>query len=278
MSVILKGRELDEYNKKVYSRQWLGSSALRLGSDYYKKDHYQDTLQTLRASGGTRVLECGIGTGEFFGLELARSGKDVYGIDLSDVLLDDCRLRFRDNGLLARLGIADVHSLPFKDGAFDATFAIGVMPYMKDLARVAGEMVRVTRKGGMVVFDVMNPWHITQLTNYWYRAFEATTIGFKTIHMLKSFKRSLGFKTNFKAAPEKVNHQLISPLRMLRILKRMPVRYAVRGYNVLLPLNVPVIGNRCNLCDRSELFARGLKNNRILKYFGSKLVFIAEKI
>ncbi|MBN1527184.1 MAG: class I SAM-dependent methyltransferase [Candidatus Omnitrophica bacterium] len=277
MSVILKGRELDEYNKSVYSRQWLDSSAARMRTDYYKKDHYEDTLRTLQSSGGTKVLECGIGTGEFFALELARSGKDVYGIDLSDVLLDDCRLRFRDNGLSARLGIADVHGLPFKDGAFDATFAIGVMPYMKDLSRVVWEMVRVTRKGGMVVFDVMNPLHITQLSNYWYRVFEATPAGFRTIHMLKSLKRSLGFKTNFKEKPEKVNHQLISPPRMLNILRRMPVRYTVRGYNVLLPLNIPVIGNRCNLCERSRLFSHGLRDNRLLKYFGSKLVFVIEK-
>jgi ubiquinone/menaquinone biosynthesis C-methylase UbiE len=278
MGSILRGQELVEYNKKVYSAQWLNASKHRLETDYYKKDHNQDTLETLLESDGKKVLECGIGTGEFFALGLARNNRVVYGIDFSDKLLNDCKERFNKEGLIVRLGMADAQKLPFKNDVFDATYAIGVMPYIQDLNAAVNEMIRVTKKGGIILFDMMNLWHISQLINYWYRVFEANPIGFKAIYLLKKIKQSLSFKTYFKDALERVNYRLISPLEMACILNRLPVWYRVRGYNVLLPLDLPILGKITNLCERSRPFSYGLKDNKILKYFGAKLVIAIEKL
>lgn len=277
MAAILQGRELDDYNRTKYSCQWLASAGYRIGSDYYKKDHNLDTLMTLAGAEGSKVLECGIGTGEFFAIELARGGKSLYGIDFSDILLKDCRERFTKNGFPVRLGMANVQRIPFKDGVFNITYAIGVMPYMHDLELAVKEMLRVTKNGGTVVFDMMNLWHSSQFINYWYRAFESGRIGSKIIDALKRLKKSAGLKTNFKDIPEKVNYKLISPLRILNIVKRTGVKFTVRGYNVLLPLDMPILGKKANLCDRLPYFARGLKDSGIMKYFGAKLVFIIKK-
>jgi len=277
MAVILHGKELDSYNKTRYSGQWLTSAEQRLSSDYYKRDHNLDTLETLARAPGKRVLECGIGTGEFFALELARAGKSVCGIDFSDVLLKDCRSRFEKNGFTVNLGMADVQKLPFEPGAFDIVYAIGVMPYMHDLELAIREMVRVTRNGGTVLFDMINLWHSSQFINYWYRVVEASPFGFKAIDLLKKFKRSLGLKTNFKGVPEKVNYRLISPWKVLRILKKLGLEYTVKGYNVLLPLDLPILGKKGNLCRKFPYFEKGLKDSRTLKYFGAKLVFTIEK-
>jgi ubiquinone/menaquinone biosynthesis C-methylase UbiE len=277
MAVILKGKELEEYNKTRYSDQWLTSAEHRLNSDYYKRDHNIDTLQTLLGAGGDKVLECGIGTGEFFAMELARGGKSVYGIDFSDLLLNDCRARFSEEGFTVRLGMADAQKLPFKDNVFDASYAIGVMPYMEDLDAAVGEMLRVTRPGGIVVFDMMNLWHPSQFINYWYRAFEASRFGFGMIDGLKRFKKSLGLNTNFKKRPEKVNYNLISPPKMLKAVKRAGSKFRAMGYNVLLPLDMPILGRAGNLCRRFPYFEKGLKDNKVLKYFGAKLVFVIQK-
>jgi ubiquinone/menaquinone biosynthesis C-methylase UbiE len=277
MSVVLRGKELESYNKARYSGQWLASAEHRLNSDYYKRDHNLDTLKILLDSPGQKVLECGIGTGEFFAMELARGGKSVYGIDFSDSLLSDCRARFSKEGFTAHLGMADAQKLPFAEGVFDASYAIGVMPYMEDLDQAVGQMLRVTRKGGIVVFDMMNLWHPSQFINYWYRVFEASRFGFKTIDAMKRFKKSIGLKTNFKEMPEKVNYNLISPLKMLKAVKRTRSKFRVMGYNVLLPLDMPFVGRAGNLCRRFPYFEKGLKDNRILKYLGAKLVFVIEK-
>jgi len=277
MSAVLTGKARDEYNKTVYARKWLDSSAARLGTDYYAKDHHRDTLEALIGAAGARVLECGIGTGEYFALGLARAGKDVFGIDFSEMLLRDCRRRFAREGFSARLGMADAHTLPFRGGSFDAVYAIGVMPYMKDLRLVVREMVRVTKVGGVIIFDVMNLWHVSQFINYWYCVVESSAFGFRLIDALKRFKRSLGLTTNFKGTREKVNYRLLSPLAVRAALRGCPGKVTVRGYNVLLPLNLPVVGRHANLCERVPLFARGLKDNGVLKYFGAKLVVTIEK-
>ena len=277
MAVILQGKELDEYNKTRYSGQWLASAGHRMMSDYYAKDHNLDTLKAIACVGGSRILECGIGTGEFFAMELARVGKSMYGIDFSDVLLRDCKARFAKNKFPVRLGMADVQKIPFKDGVFDATYAIGVMPYMYNLDVAVREMLRVTKNGGIVVFDMMNLWHPSQLINYWYRAFESGRFGFKFIDALKHLKKRMGLKTNFKDIPEKVNYNLISPLKMLGVIRSTGFKFSVRGYNVLLPLDMPILGKKANLCDRLPYFAHGLKDNSIMKYFGAKLVFIIKK-
>jgi hypothetical protein len=124
---------------------------------------------------------------------------------------------------------------------------------------------------------MMNGWHSSQFINHWYRVFESSAIGFGSISLLKRLKKSVGFQTHFKEAPEKVNHRLISPRRMTGILRRLGLGYHIMGYNVLLPLDLPVLGKRGNLCERSKLFSRGLKDNRVLKYFGAKLVIVIKK-
>lgn len=271
-------QEMEVYNTEVYAYKWLNTAEERLSSDYYRKDHYMESLASLAKSGGTRALECGIGTGEFFAIELARAGKEIFGIDFSKVLLEDCARRFEAEGYEARLSMADVGKMPFKDGVFDITYAIGVMPLVPDLYETVAEMARVTKRGGVVLFDVMNPWHVSQSINHLYKIAESTRVGFGVINLLKKIKERLGFRTNFKPAPEKVNHRLISPLALIGVLKKFPWRYGIKGYNVLLPINMPILGARANLCDRSPLFSRGLKDNRILKYFGSKMVVMVEKI
>ena len=277
MTTVLKGEEQDRYNKDVYANAWLDSSSHRLESDYYEKDHNRDTLETLLAAPGRRALECGIGTGEFFAMGLARGGKDVYGVDFSDVLLKDCRKRFAMEGYEAKVGLGDVQRLPFRASVFDETFAIGVMPYMHDINVAIAEMMRVTKPGGLVLFDMMNAWHPSQCFNYWYRVVEASGFGFRALNALKTLKQKLGMKTHFKAAQEKVNYRLISPPRMLRALGRIKGACTIRGYNVLLPLDMAILGRHANLCERSKLFSRGLKDNRLLKYFGAKLVIAITK-
>ena len=86
-----------------------------------------------------------------------------------------------------------------------------------------------------------------------------------------------GLSTNFKGRAEKVNYRLISPLAMFRVVKKTGTKFAVRGYNVLLPLDMPIVGRAGNLCRRFPYFEKGLKDNRLLKNFGAKLVFIIEK-
>lgn len=280
MSVLLKNsqrkQEIEKYNKEVYSQKWFTGAAQRLVTDYYSHDHYSDTLKTLAAHQGKKVLECGIGTGEYFAINLAKKGKSVYGVDFSRSLVQNCCERFANENILLRVCLGNVQKLPFKNASFDISYAIGVLPYVTSPSDFISEMHRVTKKNGLIIFDVMNLWHSSQFINYIYCALESTRLGFSFIELLKSFKKIVGLKTHKKKTRDLLNYRLINHLEIKRILKSLKLKFQVKGYNVLLPLNMPIIGKRGNICKHSHLFSYRLKDNKFLKYFGSKLVYIIE--
>ncbi|MCK6503080.1 class I SAM-dependent methyltransferase [Myxococcota bacterium] len=104
-----------------------------------------------------RLLEVGIGEGT--NLPALRAalpeglGAELWGVDLSEVLLKRCRERWRHQPFAehSRLLVADAHRLPFPGGCFDRVFHMGGLGRFDDPARVLAELARVTRPGGLVV-------------------------------------------------------------------------------------------------------------------------------
>jgi glycogen(starch) synthase len=63
---------------------------------------------------------------------------------------------------------ADARRLPFADGEFDAALAIDLFPHLPELERGLGELARVVRAEGEVVFDTTNasPWWVLAYPDY----------------------------------------------------------------------------------------------------------------
>jgi SAM-dependent methyltransferase len=100
---------------------------------------------------GTRLLDVGTGTGHT-GLAFAASGCDVVGLDMTRAMLGEAL------GLAGRRGLpfegvqGYAEALPFADGAFDALACRYCAHHFRDLPRAIGEMRRVLRPGGRLVF------------------------------------------------------------------------------------------------------------------------------
>jgi ubiquinone/menaquinone biosynthesis C-methylase UbiE len=92
---------------------------------------------------GQRLLDVGCGTGYHLAWARAR-GFAVTGVDGSAEMLE--RAARLNPGI--ELQKADVESLPFEDGSFDAVVCIEVLRYLPDSQRCIGEMARVLRPGG----------------------------------------------------------------------------------------------------------------------------------
>ncbi len=103
------------------------------------------------------VLDLGVGTG----LELPRlldAGHRVVGVDVSPEMIALCNKRSRP----IRCVEADFwQGLPFDDASFDAVIALfGTLAHAPDekaLARLAGEVGRVLREGGVFFAEVPSP-------------------------------------------------------------------------------------------------------------------------
>lgn len=99
---------------------------------------------------GSSVLEVGVGTG----LNAVLYPRDcrVTAIDRSASMLDKARERIRLRGLTnVRVMEMDAANLTFRDEAFDRVYAPYLISVVSDPVSVMREMVRVCRRGGMVV-------------------------------------------------------------------------------------------------------------------------------
>ena len=106
---------------------------------------------------GRRVLEVGCGTGIF--LEMAaRSGAGIQAFDLSTDLLARARERV---GALPNVTLAcgNAEEMPYAASSFDAVYGSSILHHL-DLERALGEVHRVLRPGGSIVFaepNILNP-------------------------------------------------------------------------------------------------------------------------
>jgi SAM-dependent methyltransferase len=106
------------------------------------------------------VLELGPGPGRFTPALLDR-GARVIAVDLSVPMLRALRrrqaVRLRVSRLRRVRGAGEL--LPFRDGAFRATVALGNLLGFSasDGGRLLSEMARVTRPGGVLILDVASP-------------------------------------------------------------------------------------------------------------------------
>ena len=97
---------------------------------------------------------CGVGiTAEY----LAGEFKSVYGVDVSKESIAAAKERHS----AATYQVYDGEVLPFSDGSFDLSFAIGVLHHVPSSARsqLLSEMRRATRPGGLVVVFEHNPFN-----------------------------------------------------------------------------------------------------------------------
>ncbi|MFN3761833.1 MAG: class I SAM-dependent methyltransferase [Anaerolineae bacterium] len=94
-----------------------------------------------------RVLEVGVGTG--VNLPFYPSGATVVAIDLSAPMLRQARRR--PARARVRAVQADIHHLPFRDGAFEAVTGSLVFCSVAEPERALGEVYRVLRPGGRLL-------------------------------------------------------------------------------------------------------------------------------
>jgi D-aspartate ligase len=115
---------------------------------------------------GARALDVGCGAG-LMSVELARIGLAVTATDSSPAMVEVAR------GLMSRSGlddqvsvrVADVHRLPFEDGAFSLIVALGVLPWLHDPATAVAELARVLARDGSIILTADNRDRLNRLVD-----------------------------------------------------------------------------------------------------------------
>lgn len=136
-----------EYLERFH-RERPGVAAEVLGRCEAGGDSPHTWLARSVSASSTRVLDIGCGAGPM-SRELAREGRTVIGLDLSENELDEAR----------RLGPgpwvrADALHLPLADGSVDAVVSSMALAVIEDTSTLLDEVNRVLRLGGMFAATV----------------------------------------------------------------------------------------------------------------------------
>jgi ubiquinone/menaquinone biosynthesis C-methylase UbiE len=113
----------------------------------------QCTLELLELHPGETAADLGCGTGEDARAMAARLGPHgrAVGVDLSATMIAKARGRQDAREGTAEFLQADVQSLPFADGSFDAIRAERLLQHTPDADAAIAEMVRVAKRGARIV-------------------------------------------------------------------------------------------------------------------------------
>jgi 2-polyprenyl-6-hydroxyphenyl methylase/3-demethylubiquinone-9 3-methyltransferase len=100
---------------------------------------------------GKRFLEVGCGLG-FFSQKAAELGAKVTGVDVGARLVKKNRKKIPKGRFL----VASASDLPFSDNSFDVVLCTEVIEHVEDQGRAVKELVRVLKKGGVLVVTTPN--------------------------------------------------------------------------------------------------------------------------
>ena len=115
------------------------------------------TLENAGLDSGWRVLDVGCGGG-FLTATLSDAGYDVIGIDPSMA-----SLREASDHVQAKFAAGAGECLPFPDNSIDAVTCSEVLEHVDDAEAVVGEISRVLRRGGLLVFSLPNRTLLSRL-------------------------------------------------------------------------------------------------------------------
>lgn len=121
-------------------------------------------IKKLHLVNGNRVLITGCGLGDDIPpvLEAIGSAGEVFAQDISSAMIIATSEAIMRGNAASRISfsIGDATRLPFSDNFFDAAFHFGGINLFSDVALSIGEMNRVVKPGGRVVFgdEGVAPW------------------------------------------------------------------------------------------------------------------------
>lgn len=122
----------------------------------YTAEYAEEFVDRLQIQPGARVLDVATGTGNL-AIPAARKGAQVYGIDIAPNLLEQARRRAAAENLKAAFEEGDAEQLPYPDAHFDVVMSMFGAMFGPRPERVAAELARVCRPGGVIAMANWTP-------------------------------------------------------------------------------------------------------------------------
>ncbi len=195
---------------------------------------------------GKKILEVGAGTGRD-SIHLCRNGADVTVIDYSDNALYKVQESIAGSDAPVKLVRGDGTRLPFDDESYDIVFHQGLMEHFKDPLPLFRENVRVLKKGGLLLVDVPQRYHIYTIIKHLLIAFDKWFAGWETEYSIKQLRRIF---TDHNMIICREYGDFMVPSLFYRIFREL---FGKLGVNLpMYPGKIPLL-NRCRKVLKSNL-------------------------
>ena len=146
MSVLERQTGLDELKTRLRDT-WMTGDYGRF-SRYMERDA-EAFYRRLPIKPGAQLLDVGCGAGQL-SLIAARAGARVTGCDIASNWLVQARRSAAAEGLSVVFEEGDAEALPYGNGTFDAVASLIAAMFAPHPERVAAELIRVCRPGGII--------------------------------------------------------------------------------------------------------------------------------
>ena len=165
---------------------------------------------------GRRILDAGCGSG-WYAERLVERGAILDAVDSSAAMVEYARERLARTGTKDRdatLQVADLADpLPFDDQVFDGIVSPLVLHYMRDWKPTLGEMHRVLRGNGWLLFSTHHPAADAQLFNTRnYFAVEHVVDHWDWVGRVEFYRRSLTEIVDSVSGSGFVIERLVEPM------------------------------------------------------------------
>ncbi len=140
---------------------------------------------------GQWVMEVGAGSGRD-SLELARRGSRVVVLDYVRSSFHVIRRQASASGLVVHPVCADGRRMPFRTGTFELVFHQGLLEHFRDPRPLLDENTRVLRKGGRLLVDVPQKFHVYTVAKHAMILIGRWFAGWETEYTPAALERLLG--------------------------------------------------------------------------------------
>ncbi|MGC4051091.1 MAG: class I SAM-dependent methyltransferase [Paludibaculum sp.] len=116
----------------------------------------EEFFARLGVAPGAQLLDVGCGAGQL-ALIAARNGARVTGCDIATNWLEQARARAAAEGVAATFEEGDAEALPYRSEQFDVVVSLVGAMFAPRPERVAAELIRVCRPGGLIAMANWTP-------------------------------------------------------------------------------------------------------------------------
>lgn len=215
---------------------------------------------------GKRVLEIGAGTGRD-SIPLLERGAIVYQIDYSEPSLRILKKLSQEYDTPVHILGGDTFALPFKDESFDVVFHQGLLEHFRipKADELLKENIRVLKKGGILLVDVPQRFHLYTIAkhllialNKWFAGWERSF----TVGELRAALQSLGLNPIYSYG------EWMYPSFVYRAVREIGKKISIK-----LPLNPTIPG----LSGLRSTFRAALRKTSLPLYTGISIGVAARK-